>query len=40
MAKLDITIPHKLPAQEALTRIQGLLQQLQRGAGRHRNKRI
>ena len=29
MAKLDITIPHELPAQEALTRIQGLLQKLQ-----------
>ena|SRR5688572_29483879 len=30
MAKLDIDIPHSLPPQEALTRIQGLLQQLQR----------
>ena len=30
MAKLDIDIPHTLPPQEALSRIQGLLQQLQR----------
>lgn len=30
MAKLDITIPHSLPPQEALTRIQGLLAKLQR----------
>jgi hypothetical protein len=29
MAKLDITIPHALPQQEALTRIQGLLKKLQ-----------
>ena len=29
MAKLDIEIPHSLPRNEALTRIQGLLQQLQ-----------
>ena len=29
MAKLDIDIPHDLPEQEALVRIQGLLQQLQ-----------
>jgi hypothetical protein len=29
MAKLDITIPHVLPPQEALTRIQGLLKKLQ-----------
>ncbi len=29
MAKLDITIPHNLSEQEALTRIQGLLKQLQ-----------
>ena len=30
MAKLDIEIPHNLPPEEALTRIQGLLQKLQR----------
>ena len=30
MAKLEIDIPHNLSAQEALKRIQGLLQQLQR----------
>ena len=30
MAKLDIAIPHSLPPQEALTRIQGLLGKLQR----------
>ena len=29
MAKLDIAIPHNLPQQEALTRIQGLLKKLQ-----------
>jgi hypothetical protein len=29
MAKLDITIPHALPRQEALARIQGLLKKLQ-----------
>jgi hypothetical protein len=29
MAKLDITIPHNLSQGEALTRIQGLLKQLQ-----------
>ncbi len=29
MAQLDITIPHGLPTQEALTRIQGLLKKLQ-----------
>jgi Putative polyhydroxyalkanoic acid system protein (PHA_gran_rgn) len=29
MAKLDITIPHALPQQEALTRIKGLLKRLQ-----------
>jgi len=29
MAKLDITIPHALPQEEALTRIQGLLKKLQ-----------
>jgi len=29
MARLDITIPHSLPPQEALTRIQGLLKKLQ-----------
>ena len=29
MAKMDITIPHELPQQEALTRIQGLLKKLQ-----------
>lgn len=29
MAKLDITIPHQLSSQEALTRVKGLLQQLQ-----------
>ena len=30
MAKLDIAIPHNLPPQEALTRIQGLLGQLRK----------
>lgn len=30
MARLDITIPHELPQQEALTRIKGLLAKLQR----------
>ncbi|WP_276501155.1 polyhydroxyalkanoic acid system family protein [Terrimonas pollutisoli] len=30
MATLDISIPHQLTPQEALSRIQGLLQQLQR----------
>ena len=30
MAKLDIAIPHNLPQEEALTRIQGLLEQLRR----------
>jgi len=30
MAKLDITIPHSLPPDKALTRIQGLLTKLQR----------
>lgn len=30
MASLDITIPHQLSRQEALSRIQGLLQQLQK----------
>ena len=30
MATLDISIPHQLAPQEALNRIQGLLQQLQR----------
>lgn len=30
MASLDITIPHQLPRQEALNRIRGLLQQLQK----------
>jgi hypothetical protein len=30
MANLDITIPHSLPPQEALARIQGLLGKLQR----------
>lgn len=30
MAKLDIMIPHELPAEEALTRIQGLVAKLQR----------
>ena len=30
MAKLDIAVPHNLPPQEALTRIQGLLEQLRR----------
>jgi Putative polyhydroxyalkanoic acid system protein (PHA_gran_rgn) len=30
MASLDIAIPHSLPPQEALSRIQGLLQKLQR----------
>ena len=29
MAKLDVTIPHALTRQEALTRIQGLLKKLQ-----------
>lgn len=29
MAQLDITIPHSLPPQEALARIQGLLKKLQ-----------
>lgn len=29
MAKLDIAIPHSLPQQEALIRIQGLLKKLQ-----------
>ena len=29
MAKLDITVPHRLSPQEALTRIQGLLRKLQ-----------
>jgi Putative polyhydroxyalkanoic acid system protein (PHA_gran_rgn) len=29
MSKLDITIPHELPQQEALSRIQGLLKKLQ-----------
>jgi hypothetical protein len=29
MAKLDIRIPHSLPQQEALARIQGLLKKLQ-----------
>jgi hypothetical protein len=29
MSKLDINIPHELPAEEALSRIQGLLQKLQ-----------
>ena len=29
MAKLDITIPHSLTQQEALSRIQGLMKQLQ-----------
>lgn len=29
MANLDITIPHSLPQQEALSRIQGLLKKLQ-----------
>lgn len=30
MPRLDITIPHQLPRQEALTRIQGLLKKLQK----------
>ena len=30
MANLDIAIPHSLPPEEALSRIQGLLQKLQR----------
>ena len=30
MASLDIAIPHNLPRQEALTRIQGLLEQLRK----------
>lgn len=29
MAQLDIDLPHELPQQEALTRIQGLLKKLQ-----------
>ena len=29
MAQLDITIPHQLPTEEALVRIQGLLKKLQ-----------
>lgn len=29
MAELDIALPHNLPPQEALTRIQGLLKKLQ-----------
>lgn len=29
MAQLDIDLPHELPQQEALTRIQGLLRKLQ-----------